>query len=182
MLKRRRHLRPMAALLALAAAGSGCELKIPGAESSGAGSAEGARVIRAVDGDTLLVNAGGRERYVRLIGIDTPESVRPGLDPECGSIEASASMKALAREGSKVKLTSDPTQERVDRYGRLLRYTEIGGRDVAEVQLRRGHAEPYVYEDNPFERLERYESASRRAQSRGAGVWSSCGGDFHSGS
>lgn len=171
----------MAALVAvMATCGTGCELGT-GAESE-RGSSEGARVVRAVDGDTLLVRVGGKERYVRLIGIDTPESVRPGVDPECGSTRASDSMKQLAGEGSRVKLITDPTQDKVDRYGRLLRYAEIGGTDVAEAQLRRGWAESYVYDDNPYQRLDRYERASGRASSKGSGVWGSCGGDFHSGS
>ena len=40
----------------------------------------------------------------------------------------------------------------------------------------------YVYDDTPYQRLDRYERASGRASSKGAGVWGSCGGDFHSGS
>lgn len=170
----------MAALAAVTIAGTGCELG-SGAESE-RGSSQGARVVRAVDGDTLLVRVGGKEHYVRLIGIDTPESVRPGVEPECGSIAASDSMKQLAGEGSRVKLITDPTQDKVDRYGRLLRYAEIGGTDVAETQVKRGWAESYVYDDNPYQRLDRYERASDRASSKGSGVWGSCGGDFHSGS
>lgn len=171
----------LAAMAALALAWAGCELGA-GAERSGHGSSRATPVIRVVDGDTLLVRLGGGERYVRLVGIDSPESVRPGVEPECGSEAASDSMKRLAVEGSRVSLIADPTQERVDRYGRLLRYAEIDGTDVAAAQLRRGWAEPYVYDDVAFQRLGRYERASERAASNGAGVWGGCGGDFHSGS
>lgn len=176
-----KHAMTILALAALALAGAGCELSA-GTEPTGNGSSRAALVIRPVDGDTLLVRVSGEERYVRLVGGDSPESVRPGVEPECGSQEASDSMKQLAPQGSRVKLTRDPTQEGVDRYGRLLRYAEARGRDVMEAQMRRGWTEVYVYDDSPFERLERYRRASEMAESRGSGVWGSCGGDFHSGS
>src|SRR6266566_6691496 len=81
-----------------------------------------ARVVRDVDGDTLVASAGGRSFYVRLLGIDTPETHRPGTPVECGGLDASASMARLVRPGDRVTLEPDPTQDRVDRYGRMLAY------------------------------------------------------------
>src|SRR3954449_12548626 len=80
-----------------------------------------ARVTRVVDGDTVAVSidgAGGEERSVRLLGIDTPETHRPGTPIECGGPEASANMARLTPPGTRVTLESDPSQDRVDRYGR----------------------------------------------------------------
>src|SRR3954468_17048446 len=73
-------------------------------------------VTRVVDGDTLHVRtSAGREVKVRLLGIDTPETHRPGTPVECGGRQASASMARLAPRGARVTLATDPTQDRVDR-------------------------------------------------------------------
>jgi micrococcal nuclease len=170
----------IAAALA-AAALSGCELEPPSVGGED-GRRQGARVVRAVDGDTIDVKIGSREETVRLIGIDTPETVRPGVSVECGGPEASEAMRQMARAGDRLRLISDPTQEDEDRYGRLLRYVEEDGEDLGEAQVRAGHAEVYVYGAKPFERLGRYRKAARSAESGGAGVWGACGGDFHGGS
>lgn len=141
-----------------------------------------AEVIRAVDGDTLNVRviATGGEIDVRLIGIDTPETHRPGTPIECGGPKASASMHRLA-DGRRLTLVTDPTQDRFDRYGRLLAYAMRGSIDLNRVQIRRGWAEVYVY-NNPFERVRTYRGTEKDARSRDVGVWGRCSGDFHSAS
>lgn len=138
-----------------------------------------ATVVRAVDGDTLLVRSDGKQHRVRIIGIDTPESVRPGVKPECASHTASASMKKLAPAGASVTLTRDPTQSATDRYGRWLRYATVDGRDVGLAQVRRGLADVYIYADTPFQRAGRYQTAAGSAQRHNRGVWAACSGDFH---
>src|SRR5918998_4549398 len=97
-------------------------------------------VTYVVDGDTLDVRltGGGRER-VRLIGIDTPER------GECHAANATAAARSLAY-GRSVVLKGDATQDTRDRYGRLLAYAWVGGRDDLGHQLvRRGYAAVYVY-------------------------------------
>src|ERR1051325_1566007 len=89
-------------------------------------------VVRDVDGDTVLARAGGRTFYVRLLGIDTPETHRPGTPVECGGPQASARMDALAPPGTQVRLETDPTQDRIDRYGRLLAYVWLPDGRLAE--------------------------------------------------
>lgn len=140
-----------------------------------------ATVIRAVDGDTLEVrlSSTGAEADVRLIGIDTPETHRPGTAVECGGPQASRSMHRLA-DGRRVTLVSDSTQDRVDRYGRLLAYVVRDGVDLGRAQVRRGWAEVYVYDDVPFRRAGAYRGAARSARGSRSGVWHRCGGDFHS--
>ncbi len=98
------------------------------------------QVIKVVDGDTIDVwLRSGREQRVRLLGIDTPEVY---FGTECGGPEASRSLKQLLPVGTGVRLVSDPTQDRVDRYGRILRYVVrvLDGRDVDRAQVRRGWA------------------------------------------
>lgn len=116
---------------------------------------------------------------MRLIGIDTPETVRPGVEVECGGPEAAAAMHRF--DGRRVRLLSDPTQDGEDSYGRQLRYAEVRGRDLGRVVVKAGLASVYVYDGMPFERVRSYRRAAARAQALGRGVWSLCGGNFHSG-
>ena len=87
-------------------------------------------------------------------------------------------MKRMLDPGDRVKLVRDQSQDNRDRYGRLLRYVQRGGRDVGKRQVRKGWAKPYVYE-RPFKRLGSYRKAKRRAKRADRGVWGKCGGDFH---
>ena len=139
--------------------GVACEsLPCPCSSSgSGGGAAPAPRARRipvdsvaAVDGDTLQVRVirSRQERDVRLIGIDTPETVRPDTPVQCGGPEASASMHQLA-DGHRLTLLTDPTQDRVDRYGRLLAYVLRGDENLGKVQFRRGWAEVYVFQHDP---------------------------------
>jgi micrococcal nuclease len=140
-------------------------------------------VVRPVDGDTIVARAGGRSFYVRLLGIDTPETHRPGTPVECGGPEASARMDALAPPGTHIRLETDPTQDRIDRYGRLLAYVWLpDGRLVETAQLESGWATTYVYRGRPVELFSRLAAAARAARTARRGVWAACGGDFHSAS
>jgi endonuclease YncB( thermonuclease family) len=131
-----------------------------------------ARVVSVVDGDTVKVRlANGKRRTVRLIGIDTPE-VYGGV--ECGGKKASASAKRMLPRGTRVTLVSDSSQDRVDRYGRLLRYVIKGDRDINKAQVRRGWATVYVYDRTPFARVTGYRIAQRRAKADLLGIWRLC--------
>jgi endonuclease YncB( thermonuclease family) len=133
---------------------------------------QSARVVEVVDGDTVRVRlSSGAVRSVRMIGIDTPE-VYGGV--ECGGPEASESLDGLLPEGRRVTLVSDPTQDRKDRYDRLLRYVVKSGRDMNRVQLRRGWARVYVYGGNPFERVGSYRDARDAARAGDRGIWALC--------
>ena len=144
----------------------------------------GVRVVRAVDGDTILVsiqvpNQSPVEERIRLIGIDAPESVAEGTPVECGAKEASAAMARMARPGDEVALIADSSQGDRDVYGRLLRYVEEAGTDYGREMIRSGWAKIYETE-TPFKRLRAYSKARREAKRRHRGTWGKCGGDFHS--
>jgi micrococcal nuclease len=139
--------------------------------------AEGGRgtVTRVIDGDTIAIDG----KTVRLIGIDTPESVRPGAPVECGATAASRYMKRLAT-GKRVRWQTDDTQDTRDRYGRLLAYVSLAdGRQLQRSILRAGWAKVYVYNGKPFQQVRSFRDAARAAQHADRGVWSHCGGDFH---
>jgi micrococcal nuclease len=131
------------------------------------------RVVRAVDGDTLVVrvDSGGVER-VRLIGVDTPEDVRPGTPVQCYSLRAAAfTRRALA--GRRVVLRVG--REARDRYGRLLAYVRRdGARDDLEIDLlRRGLARPLPIAPNTQHASEYAELAHEAARAR-RGLWGAC--------
>jgi endonuclease YncB( thermonuclease family) len=155
----------------------------PTVEPTPAPTRRSARIVRVVDGDTLRVRlSSGRQVTVRLIGIDTPETKRPGVPVECGGTPASAYMRRIALQhgrGRSVTLVSDPSQDATDRYGRTLAYVDAGGKgDLGRLMLRAGWASVYSYE-TAFGRLAGYQSAAGRAEAQGAGVWDRCDGEFH---
>ena len=130
-----------------------------------------AHVSRVVDGDTIVAQVGGRRERVRYIGIDTPESVKPGTPVQCFAKAASAANERLV-EGRTVRLEFD--RELRDRYGRLLAYVErTDGVAVNEALLRGGYARTIVFPPNTRHRR-RFAALERDAQDRGAGLWSAC--------
>lgn len=130
-----------------------------------------ARVIRVVDGDTVIVKLkNGPKRTVRILGIDTPE-VFGGT--QCGGPAASKAAKKMLPSNTRVLLVSDPTQDLKDRYGRILRYVLKGLLDVGRNQLNQGHARVYVF-DKPFKRVASYRAAQAKAKAQNKGLWKRC--------
>ena len=97
-----------------------------------------APVQRVVDGDTLIVRYQGGNRTVRLIGVDTPESVHPTEPVEHFGLEASAFTKARL-DGKTVQLVQDRTGDTVDAYGRLLRLICLDGANFNATLIREGY-------------------------------------------
>jgi len=141
-----------------------------------------ARITSVIDGDTLKVRfAVGTKTTVRLIGIDTPETKKPGTPVQCGGRAATARMKQLAfrnGRGRAVTITSDPTQDLTDRYGRLLSYVSTSGTDFGRTMVSSGWAKTYVYKVS-FQRVDQYRSAQKSARSAKRGVHRRCAGNFH---
>ncbi|NBI07561.1 thermonuclease family protein [Senegalia massiliensis] len=82
---------------------------------------ETVKVIRVIDGDTLIVDKNGTEERVRMVGMNTPESVGANInDPEPYGIESSNFTKELLPAGKTIYMTKDI--ENRDKYDRLLRY------------------------------------------------------------
>ncbi|HWO16374.1 MAG TPA: thermonuclease family protein [Solirubrobacterales bacterium] len=141
-----------------------------GGEDRGPASA-GAVVVRAVDGDTIEAWIGGEVEDVRYIGVDTPETVKPGAPVQCFGPRASDFNHRLV-EGRRVRLVFGV--ERRDDYGRLLAYVRLGRRFVNAALVRRGLARSLTIPPNDrfaplFRRLE------LRAARAGRGLWGACG-------
>jgi micrococcal nuclease len=81
--------------------------------------------------------------------------------------------------GRRVRLTTDPTQGRSDRHGRLLAYVSRGSLDVNRQLVRQGWARAYVTNGKPARRTRSYTTAQASAKAARRGVWRTCGGDFH---
>lgn len=142
------------------------------------------RVTSITDGDTMKVYISGRVETVRLVGIDTPESRRPGTPVERGSKKAARHLHGLAftRAGTprRVTVVTDASQSARDRYGRLLGYViRAGGRDFNREQVRAGWAKSYVYGGKPYRKLKSCRRAQSQAKRARRGVWRACGGNFH---
>jgi micrococcal nuclease len=152
---------------------------LPSSETAAAQDVVPATAIRVIDGDTVEVQGSdGTTSTVRLIGIDTPESVAPATPVECQAEEAADNLRTLI-EGKPVTLVADPTQDRQDRFGRTLAYVEQAGVDAGEAQIRAGYADLYYYAERDFQRSPSYEAAWEEAQAAARGVWGACEGNFH---
>lgn len=129
-----------------------------------------ATIERVVDGDTVVL-AGGKR--VRLIGVDTPETVAPNKPVECYGKEASAATKALLPTGTPVRLVRDV--ERQDRYKRDLAYVYrvSDGLFVSGYLVREGFARPLSIKPNVAHRTE-LARWSAQAKQEGLGLWSAC--------
>ena len=162
--------RRLALALVLALLGGGCG----GANRSDAAEQPGAaQVVRVVDGDTIVVSIAGREESIRLLGIDTPESVDPSAPVECFGKEASRHTEALLPPDTDVHLVRDV--EARDRYSRLLAYVYRAddGTFVNLQLLRKGFAAVLTFPPN-VAHADDFKAAAAQARAEGLGLWSAC--------
>lgn len=125
-----------------------------------------AHVQRVVDGDTLLLTGGQR---IRLIGVDTPESVKPDAPEEPFGREASDFTTAVA-ENREVRLEFD--RERVDQYGRTLAYVYVGDLFLNEELVRQGFSRAETRFPFRADIKRRLLAAEEEARQAGRGIWS----------
>ncbi len=133
-----------------------------------------ATIERVVDGDTVRLNlAGSGTESARLLGIDTPESVKPDSPVECYGPEASTHTADLLPPGTQVLIQRD--REARDRYGRLLVYLwrQEDGLFVNRALLLDGYASVLSISPNTTRRAE-LAAAERHARQRGVGLWGAC--------
>jgi micrococcal nuclease len=173
----------LGAVLALAAVG-GCSIAGPTTAPSATspstsptaglhpeGATETARVVRVVDGDTLIIDRGRGDERLRYIGIDTPESVRPDTPVEFMGREASAANAALV-EGAMVVLETDVSE--TDQFDRLLRYVWLREGDTwlfVNLELvRQGYAQVVTFPPD-VRWIDAPRAAQRVARDAGIGLW-----------
>lgn len=130
------------------------------------------RVVRVIDGDTIEVDGGGGARTVRLIGIDTPETVDPRRPVGCFGKEASNETHRLL-DGQSVILEKDVSEK--DKYSRLLRYVFLVDERsnwifVNDYLVRQGFAQASSYPPD-VRYQERLNQAQKEAREAGLGLW-----------
>jgi endonuclease YncB( thermonuclease family) len=126
------------------------------------------KVMRVIDGDTIVVEGGKRIRY---LGIDTPETVDWRKGVQCFGPEASRLNKELV-EGKRVRLERDKSD--TDRYNRPLRYVWLGDVLVNEFLIREGYAIENFYGSADKKYRERLHAAEEEARREKRGLWSAC--------
>ena len=128
-------------------------------------------VTKITDGDTIHVMIDGTDEIVRLIGINTPETVDPRRTVECFGKEASERMKEIAH-GKIVRLEYDETQALRDTYGRLLAYVYLeDGQMINRKMVAEGYAYEYTYM-TPYRYQREFRELQSLAQSADRGLWS----------
>lgn len=135
-------------------------------------------VTSVTDGDTIKVNINGTIETLRIIGLDTPETVDPRKPVQCFGQEASNKAKELLT-GKMVTLESDSSQGDRDIYGRLLRYVFLpDGTDFGKYMIGHGYAHEYTY-NTPYKYQSEYKNVQANAKANNLGLWSpeTCNGN-----
>lgn len=135
-------------------------------------------VIRVVDGDTLHVLVDGIDTTVRVIGIDTPETVKPGAPVECFGPQASDFAHDML-DGHRVTLEFDGSQGPQDRFGRTLAHVWVENADGTLTSFEwaavsGGFADERVYGDSPHAWHDELAAAEEAARAAGVGMWGAC--------
>jgi micrococcal nuclease len=129
-------------------------------------------VTYVVDGDTFKARIGTKEITVRILGINSPETVDPRKPVECYGPEASDKAKTLLA-GKSVILKSNPNRERRDKYGRYLLYVYEGNMFVNEFLIENGFAREYTV-GRPYSFQQEFKKAEGEAQVNKKGLWGKC--------
>lgn len=129
------------------------------------------KVARVVDGDTVDVIIDGKTERIRLIGMDTPETVDPNLPVQCYGPEADRKARGILT-GKSVYIEVDKSQSDKDRYNRLLRHIYLEDKtNFSEIMIREGYAVEYTF-GNPHKYQANYKSAEKDAKENYRGLWS----------
>jgi len=147
------------------------ETTVLGSTTSANPSSQLYQVVKVTDGDTLKLSINGRNETIRLVGINTPETVDPRRSVECFGQQASQYMKSLV-SGKMLRLENDETQSNRDRYQRWLRFVFLpDGTDVGLRLIEEGYAHEALYSIKPHKYHTLYLEAQREAQTEGRGLW-----------
>lgn len=128
------------------------------------------KIVRVVDGDTVVVELNGTPTTLRLIGLDTPEVVDPRKPVQCFGIEASDRAKELLMNTS-VRIEHDESQGILDKYGRTLAYIFLpDGTNFAQRMIAGGYAHEYTYR-LPYKYQPDFKAAEKAARESRRGLW-----------
>lgn len=127
-------------------------------------------VLRVVDGDTIVIDKDGTKETVRMIGLDTPETVHPSKSVQCFGKEASNKTSELLA-GRSVFLEMDEGEGERDKYRRLLAYVfRDDGVFVNLLLIQQGYAYEYTYAA-PYRYQSQFKAAETQAADEQKGLW-----------
>src|SRR3989338_7120749 len=127
-------------------------------------------VVKVVDGDTIVADINGKNETVRLIGLDTPETVDPRKPVQCFGEEASKKAKEILT-GKRVWIEMDASQGGRDKYGRLLAYVFLpDGTLFNKLIISEGYGHEYTY-NLPYKYQKGFRQAERDAREEKKGLW-----------
>lgn len=125
---------------------------------------------KCVDGDTIKVLLGGKERTVRLLAVDTPESVHPSKGVEYFGKEASEFTCNSIKNAKKIELEYDENSDKEDKYDRLLAWVFIDDELLQDKLIQGGYAEvAYLYGDYKYTNLLKDHQAV--VETKEIGIW-----------
>lgn len=126
-------------------------------------------VTKVVDGDTIKINYNGETKTVRLIGVDTPESVHPDESKNTDYGKVASEYTKTLLDGKNIQLEFDVEQE--DKYGRLLAYVYLDGEMVNKKLLTEGYAQLATYPPN-VKYVDEFTNIQKEARENKIGFWS----------
>ena len=129
------------------------------------------KVTSITDGDTIKVLINEKIETIRIVGINTPETVDPRKPVECYGRQSSDYLTSFLSNSS-VHLEVDETQSDRDQYGRLLRFVFLtDGTDVGLEMIKKGYARESLYSSVPHKYHETYVAAEDNANKEERGLW-----------
>lgn len=131
------------------------------------------QLYSVLDGDTIRVKIEEKIITVRMLGIDTPETVDPRREVGCFGPEASKETKQLL-SGHQIILKLNPKREVTDKYGRYLAYVyREDGLFINEYLIEKGYAKEYTY-GSPYSFQKEFKALEKEAQKSKIGLWGEC--------
>jgi micrococcal nuclease len=127
-------------------------------------------VLKVVDGDTIDVLVENQLVRVRLLGINSPESVDPRRHVECFGKEASRYLKSILGD-SVVRLEKDRDKPDTDEYGRWLRYVYMNDVFINRDMIANGYAYEYTYHNEQYQFQDEFKNVEKNARELQIGLW-----------
>lgn len=130
-------------------------------------------IVYVVDGDTFRVRAKNKIVTIRMLGINTPETLDPRKAEECFGKQASDESKKILA-GSRVRFEWSPNREVMDKYGRYLTYVYTeNGIFMNEYLILNGYAKEYTY-GKAYSKQAEFKSLEKKAKKDKLGLWGMC--------
>ena len=131
---------------------------------------ETVKYAACVDGDTIKVFINDEEKTVRLLAIDTPESVKPDTEVEYYGKEASEYTCKKIKKAKNIELEYDENSDKVDKYDRLLAWVFVDGKLLQTDLVEKGYAEvAYLYNDYKYTDI--LKEKQELASAKNIGIW-----------